>query len=195
MRGQRLAGMKKGKRILILGAGLAGLLHVKVAKYLGAKSIIATDVDSYRLESAEKSGATAVHAKENIPERVKEITKGHLADLVIVCSGAQAALESGLRSVARGGTVLLFSAAEKDSHLPVNTNDIFWRSEVSILSSYAAAPEDLKQALDLIAKKKVNVRDMITHRLPLTDIQKGFDLVVKPQHSMKVIIEPHKERR
>jgi len=193
IRGQRLAGMKKGKRVLVLGAGLAGLLHIKLAKYFGAKTMIATDIDPYRLKAAKRFGATAViHAKENIVEKVKKINHGKLADVVIVCSGAQAALESGLRSTARGGVVLLFSAAEKDSRLPVATNDIFWRSEITVLSSYAASPQDLKEALDLIAKKKVVVRDMITHRLGLEKIQKGFDLVVRPRRSMKVIIEPQK---
>ena len=92
----------------------------------------------------------------------------------------------------RGGVALLFSAAQKDACLPISTNDIFWRTEATILSSYAASPRDLKEALDLIAKKKIIVRDMITHRLRLDEIQKGFDLVVKPQNSLKVIIEPQK---
>lgn len=193
LRGQRLAGMKRGRRVLVVGSGLAGLLHVKLARYFKAKTIIATDIDTHRLQVAKKFGATdVVLATENIPEKVREINKGRLADIVIVCSAAQAALESALRSVERGGSVLFFSAAQKDSCLPVSTNDIFWRSEVKLLSSYAAAPKDLKEALALIAKKKVIVRDMITHRMGLADTGKGFDLVVHPKNSLKVIIEPQK---
>jgi len=193
IRGQRLAGMKKGKRVLVIGSGMAGLLHVKLAKFLLAKTIVATDVDPYRLQLAQKCGAlAAIDANDNVPEKFKELNQGKLADLVIICAGAQAAIEQGLKAVTRGGTVLIFTAAGKDSLLPVATNEIFWRSEVTILSSYAAAPADLKEALKLIAKRKIVVKDMITHRLPLKDIQRGFDLVVHPDHSMKVIIEPQK---
>ncbi len=190
-RGQRLAGMKTGKRVLIIGSGISGLLHVKLAKALKAKTIIATDVDSFRLQMAKKFGATAAFdARENIPAKVRKINKGRGADIVILCSGAQAAVEQGLKSVERGGTVLIFTAAAKDSFLPVTTNEIFWRTEVSVLSSYAASPNDLKEALRLIAQKKVKVKDMITHRLSLEQIQKGFDLVVRPDYSIKVIIQP-----
>lgn len=184
LRGQRLAGMKKGKRVLVVGSGMAGLLHIKAARYFGAKTIIAADIDPFRLKTAKKFGAT-----ETIDAR-KKINSGRLADLVILCSGAQNAFEQGLRSVERGGTVLIFTAAAKDACLPVSTNEIFWRNEVSVMSSYAAAPRDLKDALRLIAQKKIGVKDMITHRLPLAEIQKGFDLVVKPKDSIKVIIQP-----
>ena len=190
LRGQRLAGMKKGKRVLVIGSGLSGLLHIKLARFFGAKKIIATDVDPYRLKAARKFGATTIRAGDDVPAKVKKICSGRLADLVIICSAAQSAVESALRSVERGATVLFFSAAQKDEVLPVSTNDIFWRSEVTLLSSYAASPADLKDALQLIAKKKIVVRDMITHRLKLKNIQKGFRLVAKPKHSMKVIIEP-----
>ena len=191
LRGQRLARMKKGKKVLVVGSGMAGLLHIKVARYLGAKTIVATDIDSFRLKKAKEFGADAViNAKEDVPQKVLQANDGRLADLVIVCAGAQAAFEQGLKSVERGGTVLIFTAAVKEACLPVSTNEIFWRNEVTLLSSYAAAPQDLKEALKLISQKKIIVEDMITHRLPLEEIQKGFDLVVRPRDSIKVIIQP-----
>lgn len=193
IRGQRLAGMKKGKRVLVIGSGLAGLLHIKIAHHAKAKNIIATDVDPYRLQMAFKSGAsTIIDARENVPEKMRAVNKGRGADLVIICAGAQSAIEQGLRSVERGGTVLMFTAAPQNSQLPVETNALFWRNEITVLSSYAASPKDMKEALKLIAQKKINVKEMITHRLPLTGIQRGFDLVVRPENSLKVIIEPQK---
>ncbi len=193
VRGQRLAGVKKGKRVLVIGSGLSGLLHIKLARALGAKSIIAVDVDNYRLVMAKKFGANkAIVAGEDIPARVLEVNGGRLADVVIICASAQSAIAAGLKSVERGGVVLFFSAAQKDSYLPVSTNNIFWRSEVMLLSSYAASPSDLKEALHLIAKRKVVVSEMITHRLGLNEIQRGFDLTVRPDHSLKIIIKPQR---
>ncbi len=193
VRGQRSVNMKSGKRVLVLGSGIAGLLHIKLARYWKAKTIVATDIDPFRLKMAKKFGATAVvHASENVPGYLRAYHKGRLADCVILCSGAQSAIEQGLRCVERGGTILIFTAASQDSCLPVPTNEIFWRSEVTVLSSYAASPRDLKDALALISKKKIRVKDMITHELPLGEIQKGFDLVVNPKDSIKVIIHPQK---
>ena len=191
IRGQRLAGMKKGKRVLVVGSGMAGLLHIKLAKYLQAKTIFATDIDRFRLKKAKQFGADfVVDANCDVPSEVKKCNGGRLADFVAICSGAPCAMRQGLQSVERGGTILIFTAAKKDSCLPVSTNEIFWRNEVTVMSSYAASPGDLKEALRLISQKKITVQDMITHRLPLEDIQKGFDLVVKPVESIKVIINP-----
>ncbi len=193
LRGQRLSAMKKGRRVLVVGSGLSGLLHIKLAKYLGAASIIATDVDDFRLSMSKKFGATAaIKATDDIPATVRQVNRGKLADLVVICTSSQPAIASALRSVDRGGSVLIFSAAQKDATFPVTTNELFWRSEVKIASSYAASPQDLKDALNLIAKRKVTVRDMITHRLRLDEIQKGFDLVVRPHNSIKVVIEPQR---
>ena len=193
VRGGRLAGMKSGQRVLVIGSGMAGLLHIKLAKFLKAKTIIATDIDDFRLTMANRCGATqALSAFEDVPGKVMEINNGHLADVVIICSGVQPAMLQGLQSVERGGTVLIFTAAQQEACLPLATNSIFWRSEVTVTSSYAASPEDLKEALRLISERKILVGDMITHRLPLKEIQLGFQLVCQPHESMKIIIEPNK---
>ncbi len=193
LRGQRLAQGVKGKRVLIIGSGIAGILHVKAAKFFKAKSIIATDIDAFRLEMARKCGAhLTVNAREDVPSKVKDFFKGRLANLVILCAGNQSAILQGLQSVERGGTVLIFTAAPQDAVFPLSINDMFWRTELTVLSSYAASRRDLKEALALIAQKKIIVKDMITHRLPLEETQRGFQLVEKPDQSMKVIICPNK---
>jgi L-iditol 2-dehydrogenase len=66
----------------------------------------------------------------------------------------------------------------------------FWRNEITLTSSYGAAPDDLKEAIQLIDEKKVNVKDIITHSFKLTEIQKGFDLVSQADNSLKVVITP-----
>jgi L-iditol 2-dehydrogenase len=67
-----------------------------------------------------------------------------------------------------------------------------WSKCVNLVTSYAAVEQDLKEALRLIKEKKVDVEGMITHRLPLVETQKGFELVINPENSMKVIIYPNK---
>lgn len=193
IRGQRLAGFKKGKTVLVIGSGISGLLHIKLAKANGAKRIFATDISAFRLDAARKAGANyAMDAKDYSPGRLRELNGGYLADLVIICAGSNPAFAQGLRSVERGGTVLVFSASGKDAIIPVPTNEIFWRNEVTIMSSYAGSPADLAEALEKIRSRKIDVCDMITHRLGLAETGAGFKLVAEARDSIKVIIEPQK---
>lgn len=191
LRGQRLANFRKNKTVLVIGSGISGLLHVQLARSYGAKRIIATDIADMRLAAAKKFGADhAISAKDYTPEILKSLNDGYMADFVIICAGAKSAFEQGLRSVERGGTVLIFAAAGKDELLPVPTNDIFWRNEVTIMSSYAGSPDDHREALAKISSHKINVHDMITHRFGLGQTGLGFKLVSEAKDSIKVIIKP-----
>ena len=66
----------------------------------------------------------------------------------------------------------------------------FWRNELTVTSSYGAAPRDLEESLQLIADRKINVQDMITHRLPLTKIQEGFKIAAAGGKCLKVVLNP-----
>ena len=181
----------EGKTVLVVGSGISGLLHIQSAKLVGAKRIIATDIAVSRLKAARKFGADfAISAKDYSPERLKRLNSGYLADYVIICAGANSALEHGFRSVERGGTVLIFAAADRDALLPVPVNDIFWRNEVTVTSSYAGSPRDHLEALEKIASHKINVYDMITDRFTLGETGRGFKLVAEAKDSIKVIIKP-----
>ncbi len=193
LRGQRLAHFRKGKTVLVMGSGISGLLHIQFAKLNGARQVIATDVVEYRLNAARKLGADHVlYARDYNANRLREINDSFLADLVIVCTGAQPAYEEALRSVERGGTVLFFAATDKGVAIPLSINDTFWRNEVTFMSSYAGSPKDHMDALELISSHKINVRDMITHTLHLADTGKGIKLVQEAKDSIKVIIEPQR---
>ena len=193
LRGQRIAGVKKSSSVLVIGSGMAGILHVALAKANGASKVAATDISDFRMKMAKKFGADEViDAGSDVPKRFSELNGGMLADIVILCAGAPKAIEQALGSVRRGGTVLFFSATDKGVTIPFSVNDTFWRTEVTLTSSYAGTPEEHREAIKLISSKKVNVRDMITHRLPLAEAQKGFGLAANAKDSLKVIIEPQK---
>ncbi|MFH0749183.1 MAG: zinc-dependent dehydrogenase [Candidatus Bathyarchaeota archaeon] len=192
-RGQKQAQIQPGSNMLIVGAGITGLLHVKLARAFGANRIIVTDINRFRLETALKIGAdAALNASEDIPERVKVLNKGLLADIVIVCTSAKTAIIQALKSVERSGTILFFAPAGPDVSIPLSFNDLFWRNEVTLTSSYAGSPADHVAALSLIRSGTVQVKDLITHRLSLAETGVGFQLIVHPGNSIKVIIEPQR---
>ena len=190
-RGQRIAGTKTGLSVLVIGSGISGLLHIQLARALGAALVIASDISGYRLEAAKKFGADeAVNASEDLPAKFREINKGRAADIVILTAGTEKAIEQAFRSTDRGGTVLFFAPAQKGVTVPLPVNDLFWRNEITLTSSYAANYSEHSIAMELIRQKRVNVLEMITHRMPLSETGNGFKLVEEAQESLKVIIEP-----
>jgi L-iditol 2-dehydrogenase len=191
VRGQRVVNLQPGQSVLILGSGISGLLHLLLARSLGAGRIIATDVSEYRLRMAKELGADeAIHAGEDIPDCLRRINDGRLADLVIVCTGALSAFDQALKSVDRGGTVLCFATTEPDVDLAVPINE-FWRNEIKLMPSYGNSPLDAVTAIELIRSRRVPVEKMITHRLPLSETGFGFRLVAEGGDSMKVIVIPN----
>jgi len=192
VRGQQLVNLQPGQTVLILGSGISGILHLSLARALGAGRIITTDVSTYRLDMARQFGADAsFDAREDIPTKVREANDGRLADLVIVCTGVLDAFDQALKCVDRGGTVLCFATTSPDVKLSIPLNE-FWRNEIKLMPSYGNAPLDAIEAIELIRARRVNVEDMITHRLPLADTGRGFHLVAAGGESMKVIVEPQR---
>ena len=190
-RGQRLSNLQKDDTLLVIGSGIAGILHTQLAKFKGLKNIIVADINPYRLELAKKLGAThTVDAKSDLPAKIKEVKGERLADQVIVCSAATNASLSALDCVDNGGTILFFATPDPTVKLPVPINK-FWRNEVTMLTTYGAAPDDLEDSLRVLSTGQLNVKDMISHKLPLTEAQEGFRLTAEAGQSLKVILQPN----
>ena len=192
VRGLKIVNFKSGQSILIIGSGISGILHIKLAQVLGASKIISVDINDYRLKMAKKLGAdVTIHANKDVPELIKKHNKGCLTDLVVTCTGAVSAVEQALQTVDWGGTILFFAPTEPKVKIPFLLFDL-WNKGVTMVSTYAGSPKDIENAIELIRSKKVKVTDMITHKLPLSETGKGFNIVSKAQDSLKVIIYPQK---
>jgi len=111
---------------------------------------------------------------------------------VIICF--EGFISRAFQGVEKGGTILFFSGASEGATIPVAINDIFWRTEITLTSTYAGSPEDCTVALRLIKAKTIPVKRLITNRLTLTEAGKGFEAVCTPTNHdcIKVIVEPHK---
>lgn len=190
-RGQRIAGTGRYMSVLVIGSGISGLLHIQLARTLGAYLIVATDINDYRLSAARRLGADeAIDAGEDVPGAFRKINGGRPADVVILTTGSERAIIQAFQSVDKGGTILFFAPANRGVSVPLPVNDLFWRNEITLTSSYAANYNEHMTAMELIRQRNVNVRDMITHRLPLTETAEGFCLVERGEESIKVIITP-----
>ncbi len=193
LRGQRIAGMRAGASVLVLGSGLAGLLHVHLAAATGCGLVAATDISPFRLDAALGFGADiAVDGREDVAARFREANNGRGADVVIVCAMAESVFRQAMESVDRGGTILLFAPTMDGVTIPVSVNDLFWRRDVTITTTYAGGPKDCVAALELISRGRVDVGPMISHSFGLADAGRGFALTAEARESIKVIIHPQK---
>lgn len=189
VRAQRLAGLSAGQDVLILGCGMSGLLQLKLARKNGCR-VIATDVNPSRLALAKKYGAElTIQATDDVPGSLLR-HQGKKADVVILCTSALSAVEEAWASVDKGGTIVFFAVPGPDKRVAIPINE-FWTKETRILTSYYCGPPDIKEALALLAERSVEVDSLITHRLPLRDIVRGFRMVIEGEEALKVIIRPH----
>jgi L-iditol 2-dehydrogenase len=192
VRGQRLAGMRPGYCVAVLGSGVSGILHIQLARAAGAARIIATDVSDYRLATARRFGAdAALRADADVPGGVRAANGGRLADLVIICASALAVVDQAFKSVDRGGTILIFAPANPGLTYPLPLQEM-WSEGISIVHSYAGPPADMRAALDLIAARRVDVASMVTHRLGLAETGKGFQMMRDGGESLKVLVDPQR---
>jgi L-iditol 2-dehydrogenase len=193
LRAQRIAGLQPDETVLVIGSGISGLLHIQLAQAMGAGRIVATDISEARLEAASTFGASAViHASKDVPSELRRVNDGWLADKVIVCTGAKTANLQALESVERGGTVMFFAPTDPGVTLPIAVNELFFRNDITLTTSYAGSPADHIEAMELIRAGKINAKGMITNRFGLSETSKGFQLVAQAERSIKVIIEPQR---
>lgn len=188
VRAQRLGGIKRGKTVIVIGCGMSGLMHIKLAVAKRCR-VIAVDINPAKLEMASRLGAySAVNGNDDVHARL--ITDhGRNADIVILASSAKQAVEQAWQCVDKGGVVVLFAVPGPDEKVVVPVND-FWTREITVLTSYYCGPPDIAEAMELIDSGKIIIDDLITHRLSLDEIVRGFQLVSDGRESIKVIIKP-----
>jgi len=189
VRAQRLAGLAGGQSLLILGSGMSGLLQVKLAKTKECR-IVATDINPQRLALAKEYGADlTILSTDDVPGGlVKHL--GKKADVVILGTSAMSAVEQAWASVDKGGAVVFFAVPGPEKRVVIPVND-FWTKEIRILTSYYCGPPDIQEAISLLNDRVIEVDSLITHRLPLTEIARGFRMVIEGKDALKVIIKPH----
>lgn len=187
---QALAGIEPHQCVLVFGCGVFGLLHVQVALGAGVRRVVAVDPIGFRRRAALRAGATlALDPGDDVAHEVRGIADGRLADVAVLATGAPGALVSASAALARYGTILIFGATQPGEAVPLTLNQLFWRRELTMVSSYGAGDVDLARGLDLMGRGVVDSEALITHRVPLADVQRAFDIVTRARDSLKVVVD------
>ena len=182
------SGLKSGESILIIGLGIMGMMHVKLARHLGAGTIIGADLFHSRAKRAIELGADRgiVVEGDNLVEQVREVTNGAMADVVIVGPGTSKAIAAGIAAAGKGATVVQFTSTPPDDELLVKPHDLYF-NETRLVPSYSCGPGETREALSLVKDGVINARELVTHQFPLAQIEQAFATAQKPE-SLKVIV-------
>ena len=183
------ARMQKGDTVLVIGLGIMGQMHVLLAREFGAKRIICADMVPFRLNKAFEFGADHVIdvSKEDLCERVKDLTGGAMAEIVIVGPNSVKAMEQGILSASHGATVLLFTPAKPGEILSLDPNHIYFR-DISLITSYSCGPDDTREALKLIQRGFITAEKLVTHRFGIHDAEQAYRLTAEARDSLKCLI-------
>ncbi|GAA0314808.1 zinc-dependent alcohol dehydrogenase [Bacillus carboniphilus] len=206
------AGVKNGDTVIILGCGPVGLLAQKFSWFKGAKRVIAVDYVDYRLQHAKKTNNVEIvnfESEQNIGEHLKEITQGG-ADVVIDCvgmdgkmtpmeflatglklhGGSMGAIVMAAQAVRKCGTVQLTGIyGMRYNAFPLGD---FFQRNIQLKMGQAHVIPLIPQLYKLVNDGKINLSDVVTHRLPLSEAKKGYEMFdTKTDNCIKVVLKPH----
>jgi L-iditol 2-dehydrogenase len=168
------AGAGLGKTLVIIGAGQMGLTQVMIGKAIGS-TVIVTDSIDWRLEMAKKFGADYLVniSTEDPVEAVKKITKGKMADGVVITVGVSPAILQGLNMLGHNGRAVLFGGSTLDTTVTFNPNLIHYGDKA--LVGCAGGPPRSKLAMDLIASGRMPVKELVSHTFKLEELPEAFE--------------------
>jgi len=176
------------RALAIVGGGAIGSLSLILAKLRGVPKVCVIDVNDARLEAAKRVGADlTIHAKREDAKAIVHEWSGGGADAVIEAVGTESTRRTAVAVAAKGARLVMLGLAENDSPLP-------WiemtRNEQALFTSFAYAPRDFLDSLELLESRRVNIR-AFTETRPLDDGQAGFlKMVRNPGATLKLLLKP-----
>jgi threonine 3-dehydrogenase len=176
-----------GEDVLITGAGPIGIMAVAIVRFIGARNIVITDVNDFRLELARKMGATLALnvTRDSLDDAMKQLGMREGFDVGLEMSGNAAALRDMLRTLHHGGSVAMLGIPAAE--VALDLNEVILKG-LTIKGIYGRQMFETWYKMAALLQSGLDIRSVITHRLPYTEYQKGFDIMGRGE-SGKVVME------
>lgn len=185
LKGIRKAHIFMGDTVAVFGQGPIGLTLDQLVKLCGA-TVIGVDLVDYRLSKAMGEGSVdyGINAKfwgDTFEEKIKEITEGRGVDISIVAVESPKAVEQAIDVTRAGGTVVFFAeyGGEMGAGVLGKMVDLIYGKEITVKGSYSSSYIDHQLAADLVFKKRIKTKEMISHVFALDDIEEAVELAEK----------------
>ena len=178
-----------GEDVVVIGVGIMGAFHIKLAKLRGAR-VIACEVDTDRLEIAKKMGADIlVNSKEvDSVEKVKELTDGRGADVVFCTAALTKLAEDSIQMVSKVGRVIMYSSFHPDNPIDLSVNKVH-STEMNITGAVNANRRDFLAATRLLSSRMVDTSILISETVPLDKIEYAFQRSIDPK-TYRIVVRP-----
>lgn len=183
------SGLKAGQRVAVFGAGPIGLFVLLCAQAAGAAETFVIDISEERLAKAKEIGAThVIHPKhEDVQDKIMTLTEKGV-DVAFEAAGAQPTFASAIACLKRAGTLTVVAIYGEE--ITFDTNILFAK-EAKIVWS-AAYPNQFPEVIRLISNGKLDVKQVITKRIPLDNlVEEGLELLAKDKSQAKILVHPH----
>lgn len=183
------APIRLGDTVLVTGAGIMGLLHLKLAKLRGAR-VIVSEPSAQRRTAAASHGAdlTFDPAAGSVIDFVRAETDGRGAEAVFFTAGGPRVVEDCVQAAANGGTVVLYGSVHPVPHITLNANAVHY-AEVTITGTVRQDRESFREAARLISLGLVDMKPFVSAAVPLGELQHAFTLAADPAN-YRVIVTP-----
>ena len=189
MHAVKKSGIRLGQTSAIFGAGAIGMLVAMLSKQASGVGSVICDIHPYRLNKALEMGAQlAINSREQDPVQViLELTDNLGVDKSFEAVGLDITLIQALQVLKRGGNATMLGIFEKpEINFPIN---IFVQREISLYGSQGYS-WDFQDGLRLLAMGSIDLKPLITHKIPLENLQEGFDILLSPHNeSIKVVVQ------
>lgn len=190
LHGAARSNVKPGDRVVLLGDGAIGLMFAAALVRQGAEVFLFGGSD-HRLEIGEKFGVARTfnhHREADIPARVKALTEGWGADVVVEATGSAAVWQMAIACARPGATVNLFGGCPRDTTITVST-ELLHYSELTLKGVFHNTPDYVRAALDLLASHALPFELLISDHQPLKNLEQVF-YDMRDRKVIKVAIEP-----
>jgi L-iditol 2-dehydrogenase len=189
LHGQRLVDVLPGQSVVVVGLGVAGQLHVQLAKARGAYPVIGITRSEWKRRVAADSGAdiTLPSGAEGV-RGVSDATSGQGADVVIESTGQVSAIADAISMARLGATLLLFGiTTATEGRLPFYQ---LYFKELKLVNSRAAKSEDFPAAIDLVARGVLRLEPLVTHVVSLPELETAIHMLESDEdRRLKIILE------
>jgi threonine 3-dehydrogenase len=175
-----------GEDVLITGAGPIGIMATAIVRFIGARNVVITDVNDYRLELARKMGATLALnvTRDKLEDAMKQLGMQEGFDVGLEMSGNAAALRDMLRTMHHGGSIAMLGIPPTE--VAIDWNEVILKG-LTIKGIYGRQMFETWYKMAALLQSGLNIRPVITHRLPYTQYQHAFEIMGKGQ-SGKVVM-------
>ncbi len=176
-----------GEDVLITGAGPIGIMAIPVVRQAGARHVVITDMNPYRLELARKMGATlAVHPQEtSLSEVQRRLGMAEGFDVGLEMSGNPAALAQMIDNLCHGGKVAILGIPSKE--MPMDWRKVIFNM-ITIKGVYGREMYDTWYKMSVMIESGVDISPVITHRYDFADFEKGFAAMISG-NTGKVVLD------